>query len=71
MNKLYNFTPDDDITVQELAQIFKVLMNILIQCLSQQDIKIDDDLQIEDDVYDSLPHDLKRYFILAKPVLDD
>ncbi len=67
--KQYIFTPTDDMTVKELATIMKVLMVALVQAMSGQIVLGDDDLEIEQPVYDNLSSELRKHFKPKAPPL--
>ncbi len=62
MPKLYNYTPTDDLTLSELSDLMKMLLVSLIEGIQGQPVKGDDDLQIDDVIFDSLGEHLKQHF---------
>ncbi len=62
MPKLYNYTPSDDLTVKELSDIMQALFVSLIEGIQGQPVKGEDDLQIDDVIYNALRDSLKRHF---------
>lgn len=62
MTTLYDFTPTEDLTVQELASIMRSLFVALIEGIQGQDVTGNDALQIDDVIFDILAEDLKRHF---------
>lgn len=67
--KLYSFTPTDDLTTLELARIVKTLFVSLIEGIQGQPTRGEDELEIDDAIYDLLPDDLKQYFIEKENVI--
>lgn len=67
--KLYSFTPTDDLTTLELARIVKTLFVSLIEGIQGQPTRGEDELEIDDAIYDPLPDDLKQYFIEKENVI--
>jgi len=61
--KLYIFKPTDDITVQELANIMKVLFVSLIEGIQGKKVSGVDNLEIDAPIYNNLTPELKKYFI--------
>lgn len=70
MSKLYNYTPTDDLTISELSDLMKMLLVSLIEGIQGQPVKGDDDLQIDDVIYDLLNDNLQRHFTLTEQVED-
>lgn len=62
MPKLYNYTPTDDLTLRELSDIMQALFVSLIEGIQGQSVKGEDDLQIDDVIYNALRDRLKRHF---------
>lgn len=62
MTKIYNYTPTDDLTLPELSDLMKMLLVSLIEGIQGQDVKGDDDLQIDDVIYNAMRDRLKRHF---------
>ncbi len=61
---LYDFQPTNEMTTLELASIVKVLFVSLIEGIQGQPTRGIDTLQIDDAIYNPIPDDLKKYFIL-------
>lgn len=64
--KLYNYTPQDDLTVKELSDIMKVLFVSIIEGIQGSDVKGADDLQIDDIILEAVPEELRRHFTELK-----
>ena len=58
----YAFKPTDDLTVQELAEIFKVTTVALIEGITGKPQTGSDELDFEPVIYNKLPESLKRHF---------
>lgn len=59
---IYNYKPTDDLTIQELSDMFRVLFVSLIEGIQGHPVVGKDDLQIDDAVFAALPTDLRRHF---------
>ena len=59
---IYKFQPTDDITAKELAVIFRTMMTAVIQGISNRPWTPQEDLEIEQAVFKSLPMDSQRHF---------
>jgi len=70
MPKLYNYTPKDDLTIQELSDIMKALFVSLIESIQSQPAIGSDDLQVDDVIFNALPNHLKRHFSEFKDAID-
>ncbi|KKM07069.1 hypothetical protein LCGC14_1737630 [marine sediment metagenome] len=64
--KRFTYAPTDDLTVQELSDIFKVTVVALIEGLSGQVQTGSDALEFEEPIYDSFPDDVKKHFTETK-----
>lgn len=63
MAKLYNYKPDDTLSIMDVSDIMQILFVSLIEGIQGQPVKGSDDLQVDDVIYDLLPDHLKRHFI--------
>lgn len=61
--KQYMFKPRDDMTVTELAEIFRVIMTFLVQALSKQQFIANDTLDLEEPLYNAMPDEVKKHFV--------
>lgn len=59
---IYKFQPTDDITTKELADIFRTMMNAVIQGMSNRPWTPQEDLEIEQAIFETLPEDSQRHF---------
>jgi len=62
MSKIYNFDPQDDLTVAELAKVMQVLFVSLIEGIQGQPVKGADDLQVDEIVYNAVPVEMRKHF---------
>ncbi len=60
--KRFTFTPTEDFTVLELANIFRVTMVALIEGITGKPPTGSDTLELEEQIYDSLSDDVKKHF---------
>ncbi len=51
--KLYNYTPTQDLTVQELSDIMQTLFVSLIEGIQGKPVEGSDDLQVDPLIYNS------------------
>jgi len=64
--KRFTFTPTEDLTVQELADIFRATMVALIEGITGQSQTGSDKLEFEEPIYNSLPDSVKKHFTETK-----
>ena len=64
--KLYNYTPQDDLTVKELSDIMKVLFVSIIEGIQGSDVKGADDLQIDDIILEAFTEEQRRHFTVLE-----
>jgi len=55
--------PTEDLTVLELANIFKVTTVALIEGITGQPQTGSDKLEFEEQIYNALPDDVKKHFV--------
>lgn len=67
---LYNYTPQNDLTVNELSDIMKVLFVSIIEGIQGLDVRGADDLQIDDVIIKALPLELHRHFTKLEDTID-
>lgn len=60
--KRFKFTPTEELTVKELADIFTVTMVALIEGITGQSLSGSDVLEFEEPIYNSLPDSAKKHF---------
>ena len=60
--QVYKFKPTDDITPKELADIFIVVMNALIQGIAGREWNPNEDLEVEYPIYQALPEEVQKHF---------
>lgn len=61
--KLYSFTPTEDLTTVQLALIMKVLFVSLIEGIQGQAVRGEDNLEVDDAIFNSLSKELQVYFV--------
>jgi len=61
---VYKFKPQDDLSTKELAEIFIIMMNALIQGVSGRQWNPTEDLEIETPIYNALPPETRKHFKL-------
>ncbi len=64
--KRFTFTPTEDLTVLELANIFRVTMVALIEGITGKPPTGSDILELEEQIYNSLPNGVKKHFTETK-----
>lgn len=70
--KLYKFTPNEEMSTLELAQVLEKLLVSLMQGLYGRKIDGSEPLQIDDAILNSMPEECRKYFVEQKnPVVDD
>lgn len=60
--KIFNFEPTEDLTVMELAEIYKITMTAIIQGMAGRPWNGNEELQIPDQIYNTLSDNAKRHF---------
>lgn len=64
--KRFTFTPTEDLTVLELANIFRVTMVALIEGITGKPPTGSEILELEEQIYNSLSDDVKKHFTETK-----
>lgn len=60
--QVYKFKPTDDISTKELADIFIVIMNALIQGVAGREWNPAEDLEIEAPIFNVMPPNVRKHF---------
>ena len=60
--KQFTFTPTDDLTVQELSDIFTITMVALIEGITGKPQTGSDKFEVEEHLYNSFSDDVKKHF---------
>lgn len=60
--KRFTFMPTEDLTVLELANIFRVTMVALIEGITGKPLTGLDTLELEEQIYNSLSDNVKKHF---------
>ena len=60
--KTFKFKATEDMTVQELAEVMKVFIVSLIEAMQQKQPLGQDDLEIDDEIFEMLSPELQRFF---------
>lgn len=68
---IYKFTPTEDITVADLAKVFNHVIAAIIQAVNGERPTGKEDLELDDSLYQSLPTELKRFFVAENTVNQD
>lgn len=58
----YKFKPRDDITAKDLAEIFTVIMNALIQGIANREWNPLEDLEVENPIFNTLSSNAQKHF---------